>query len=385
MNPDNNAEQTRAELSAIVESSDDAIIGKDLNGIITSWNRGAELLYGYKPEEVLGKHISLIAPPGEADDIAEIMARLRRGERIDHYETVRVSKSGRLLNISLTISPIRNSKGELTGASAIGRDVTEVRRAEAALRLAERLAAVGRLAATITHEINNPLDSIGNVLHLLAERETSEENLDLIRLGQEELRRVGQIVRQTLAFNRSASFPSEFVVKDAMEDVLDMYHKKIKDAGIRVERRYEFEGKILAHSVEVRQVFANIIRNAVEAMDTKGRLRVVVRQSRSWREWNKKGVRVLIFDEGCGIPKGATDQLFNPFFSTKQEQGTGLGLWVSKQIVTRQGGTIRFRSVEGKGTCFSVFLPLRPPERELRKSYNRDEPAPVSRPISLRA
>jgi two-component system CheB/CheR fusion protein len=384
MTPEN-FEKAQAELSSIVESSDDAIIGKDLDGIVTSWNRGAQRLYGYTPEEVLGKHISIIAPPQQADDIPEIMERLRRGERIDHYETVRVTKDGRLLNISLTVSPIWNSRGQLIGASAIGRDVTDVRRAEAALRLSERLASVGRLAATITHEINNPLDSIGNVLHILAERETTEENLDLIRLAQEELRRVGQIVRQTLAFNRSTSFPSEFVVKDAVEDVIDMYHKKIEDTKIQVERRYQFEGKILAHAVEVRQVFANVIRNAVEAMRTNGKLRVAVRKARSWKDLTKAGVRVLVFDTGTGIPKNSQRELFNPFFSTKQDQGTGLGLWVSKQIVTRHGGTIRFRSVEGKGTCFSVFLPLRPPERDLRKTFSKGEKDPVTRPLSMQA
>lgn len=382
MAPDNS--YAFAELSAIVESSDDAIIGKNLDGIITSWNRGAQRLYGYTEEEAVGRHISLIAPPEQADDIPEIMTRLRRGERIDHYETLRVTKDGKILNISLTVSPIRNQKGELVGASAIGRDVTEVRRAEEALRLSDRLASIGRLAAAITHEINNPLDSVGNVLHILAERQSSQENRDMIRLAQEELRRVGQIVRQTLAFNRSTSFPSEFVVKDAVEDILEMYRQKINASEIMVERRYKFAGKILAHAVEVRQVFANVIRNAVEAMPKNGKLQIVVRGSRSWRERNKLGVRVLVFDNGMGIPKHARDRIFSPFFSTKQEQGTGLGLWVSKQIVTRQGGTIRFRTVEGKGTCFSLFLPLRPPGRDLRGSY-RDDEAPASRPLSMRA
>ena len=385
MSPDNLSDKQFAELSAIVESSDDAIIGKDLDGIITSWNRGAQRLYGYTPEEAIGKHISLIAPPEQANDIPNIMAKLRRGERIDHYETLRVSKDGKILNISLTISPIRNGHGELVGASAIGRDVTETRRAEAALRLSERLASVGRLAATITHEINNPLDAIGNVLHILAEREKDEKILDLIRLGQEELKRVGQIVRQTLAFNRSTSFPSEFVVKDAIEDVLDMYRQKIQESSIKVKKRYQYTGKILAHAVEIRQVLANVIRNAVEAMSKSGTLQIVVRATRSWGDMKKVGVRVLIIDNGSGIPNGVRDQLFSPFFSTKQEQGTGLGLWVSKQIVTRHGGTIRFRSVPGKGTCFAVFLPLRPPEQGVRSTQGRDEQAPISQPLSMRA
>lgn len=385
MSSDNFTQKQFAELSAIVESSDDAIIGKDLDGIITSWNRGAQRLYGYTPEEAIGKHISLIAPPEQANEIPNIMAKLRRGERIDHYETLRVTKDGKILNISLTISPIRDSRGELVGASAIGRDVTETRRAEAALRLSERLASVGRLAATITHEINNPLESIGNVLHILAQEETEEKTLDLIRLAQEELKRVAQIVRQTLAFNRSTSFPAEFVVKDAVEDVLDMYRQRIQNSGVKVERRYKYTGKILAQSVEIRQVFANVIRNAVEATSKSGKLLIVVRAARSWSDKKKAGVRVLVIDNGGGIPNRVRDQLFHPFFSTKQEQGTGLGLWISKQIVTRHGGTIRFRSVMGKGTCFAVFLPLRPPEQGLLPTEGRDEQAPMSHPLSMRA
>lgn len=355
----------RSELASIIESSDDAIISKSLDGIITSWNKGAERLYGYTSKEAVGQHISMIAPPDQPDEIPNIMERLRRGERIDHYETVRVTKAGRLVNISLTVSPVLARDGKLIGASAVGRDITDARRAEAALRLTERLASVGRLAATITHEINNPLEAIGNVLYLLSRDQMSEKNQDLIRLAQEELNRVAQIVRQTLSFNRASTFPSEFVVKDAVEDVLDMYQPRILRSQVNVSKRYEYDGKILAHAVEIRQVLANLIRNAVEAMQPRGELLVKVRKAVSWRNLKVAGVRLLVVDNGSGISARARDQMFDPFFSTKEEQGTGLGLWVSKQIVDRHGGTIRFRSKKGKGTCFSVFLPLRPPSTRL--------------------
>jgi PAS domain S-box-containing protein len=362
---DASSENLRAEFASIVESSDDAIIGKNLDGIVTSWNRGAERIYGYKAGEVIGNSIVLIFPPDRREELDEIMRRVRRGEKLEHYETVRRTKDGRLLDISLTISPIYDGGGELKGASAIGRDITEIRRAEAALRLSERLASVGRLAATVTHEINNPLDSIGNVLYLLAQRGLSDEDTTLVHYAQEELRRVLQIVRQTLAFNRSVSFPSEFTVRDTMDDVLDMYQRKIQNSRVSIEKRYDYNGKILAHAVEIRQVFANLVRNAIEAIERTGHLLVAVHQSRSWKDLSKVGVRILVIDDGSGIPEGVRDKMFSPFFSTKEEKGTGLGLWVSKQIVTRHGGTIRFRTRVGKGTCFSVFLPLRPPERDL--------------------
>jgi two-component system CheB/CheR fusion protein len=298
----------------------------------------------------------------------EIMRRVRLGERLDHYETVRRTKDGRLLNISLTISPIYDNKGRLKGASAIGRDITETRRAEEALRLSERLASVGRLAATITHEINNPLESIGNVLFVLSQRELSPEDATLVHYAQEELRRITQIVRQTLAFNRVVSFPAEFAVQDVMDDVLDMYQRKIQSTRATVDRRYRTPGKILAHAVEIRQVFANLVRNAVEAVGAGGHLLVALHPSRSWKDLKVRGVRILVIDDGAGIPEPVRGQIFNPFFSTKEEQGTGLGLWVSRQIVHRHGGTIRFRTKMHRGTCFSVFLPLRPPNRDLGKA-----------------
>jgi two-component system, chemotaxis family, CheB/CheR fusion protein len=365
MKSKNIPQNVRSELASIVESSDDAIISKSLDGIITSWNRGAERLYGYTSEEAVGQHISLIAPPDLPDEIPNIMEKLRRGERIEHYETVRITKAGRLVNISLTVSPVRGRDGNLIGASAIGRDITDARRAEAALRLTERLASVGRLAATITHEINNPLEAIGNVLYLLSQDHLSEKNQDLIHLAQEELNRVAQIVRQTLSFNRASTFPSEFVVKDAVEDVLEMYQPRILGHRVNVSKRYEYDGKILAHAVEIRQVLANLIRNAVEAMHPSGELLVKVSKAVSWRNLKVPGVRLLVVDNGSGISARARDQMFSPFFSTKEDQGTGLGLWVSKQIIDRHGGTIRFRSKKGIGTCFSVFLPLRPPSTRL--------------------
>jgi signal transduction histidine kinase len=193
----------------------------------------------------------------------------------------------------------------------------------------------------------------------------SEKNKDLIHLAQEELNRVAQIVRQTLSFNRASTFPSEFVVKDAVEDVLEMYQPRILGHRVSVSKRYEYDGKILAHAVEIRQVLANLIRNAVEAMHPSGELLVKVSKAVSWRNLKVPGVRLLVVDNGSGISARARDQMFSPFFSTKEDQGTGLGLWVSKQIVDRHGGTIRFRSKKGIGTCFSVFLPLRPPSTRL--------------------
>src|SRR6185369_12622378 len=162
------ADELRIRLAAIVESSDDAIIGKDLNGIITSWNAGAERLFGYKPEEIIGQSVLRLIPEELQSEEPEILARLRADQRISHYETQRVSKTGEKLYLSLTISPIRDAYGKVIGASKIARDISERKRAQMALVESEKLAATARMAATIAHEINNPLESVTNLAYLLS-------------------------------------------------------------------------------------------------------------------------------------------------------------------------------------------------------------------------
>src|SRR6185437_12416917 len=157
-----NAEEARRRLAAIVESSDDAIISKDLNSIVTSWNRQAERLFGYKEEEMIGRSILTIIPPELHGDEDMILSKIRRGEKIDHFETVRITKSGERVDVSLSISPVRDEQGNVTGAAKIARDVGERKKIESALRTTEKLATPGRLAATVAHEINNPLEQLAN-------------------------------------------------------------------------------------------------------------------------------------------------------------------------------------------------------------------------------
>jgi len=163
------AEIALARLAAIVECSDDAIIAKNLDGVIETWNRGAEQLFGYTAEEAIGQSVTLLMPPDRVDEEAIILGRLRRGEHIEHYEAVRRRKNGRLLDVSLTISPIVNEHGQIVGASKIARDIGERKLTEAALIKSEKVAAAGRLAATLAHEINNPLQAIANLVSIWAQ------------------------------------------------------------------------------------------------------------------------------------------------------------------------------------------------------------------------
>ncbi len=194
------ASEHKHRLAAIVQSSDDAIISKNLQGIVTSWNPAAERIFGYTAEEMIGESILKIIPPELHDDEPRILETISRGERIDHFETTRVAKSGERMSVSLTISPVRDNAGKIIGAAKIARDITAQKRTEQALRVTERLASVGRLAATVAHEINNPLEAATNLLYLARERVVRDDVRGFLAMAEEELDRVAHLTKQTLGF-----------------------------------------------------------------------------------------------------------------------------------------------------------------------------------------
>ncbi|HTV66449.1 MAG TPA: PAS domain S-box protein [Bryocella sp.] len=346
-------------LAAIVESSDDAIVSKDLNGVVTSWNRGAERIFGYTPREIVGKSITLIIPPELQDDEPRILAKIRAGERIDHFETVRLHKDGHRIDISLTVSPVRDSQGRIVGAAKIARDISEKKRLEAAIRTNERLAAVGRLAAAIAHEINNPLEAVINLVYL-AQRTPGLPELvrgHLIRADRE-LARVSHIAQQTMAFYRDGSRPTALLVSDVIDDLVVIYERKIALKGLTIERKVRSDLTVVASEGELKQVLSNLITNAIDACESGGKLTIRgyrIENSRTCRH----GVRIVVADNGRGIPAEHRRRVFAPFFTTK-ETGTGLGLWVSKELVEKRGGSIHIRSRQShpSGTVVSIYLPL---------------------------
>lgn len=356
------AEEDALRLAAIVESSDDAIISKDLNGIIRSWNNGAKKIYGYDAEEVLGKHVSMLSPLHLRDEVDEIMSKVRAGERISHLDTQRRRKDGEIIDVAVSISPIFDpERKNIVGGSTIAREVTDLKRAERTLRTTEKLAATGRLAASIAHEINNPMASVTNLLYLLQHHPGLDRtSSEYVKLAQEELQRVTHIVRQMLGFYRESEAPVAVNLKDVIENVLTLYARRLSTSRIEVERRYRTDATVRGFPGEIRQVFSNLIVNSIEALGEKGSIWIDIRASRDWSNPEVRGVRVLIADTGPGIPESARRRIFEPFFTTKGERGTGLGLWVSEGIIRKHGGSMRVRSRTTErrhGTCFSVFLP----------------------------
>ncbi len=351
-------------LAAIVESSDDAIISKDLNGIVTSWNKAAERIFGYKAEEMIGKSITTIIPPELIDDEPRILAKLRAGERIEHFQTERMRKGGERLDISLTVSPVRDRSGRVIGAAKIARDITQEKRMEAAIQISERLASAGRLAATVAHEINNPLEAITNFIYLARQNPGLPENTkSYLDHADKELARVAQIARQTLGFYRDTANAKLVFVPHLVEDVLSVYERKFKSKGLKVERRIEPGLTVRAMQGELKQILSNLLANAIDASREGGRIIVSGRRTHDYRS-GRSGIRLSVADTGTGVSAGHKKKLFSPFFTTKKEVGTGLGLWLTRDLLEKKGGYIRFRSRNSRpsGTIMSIYLPASLPE-----------------------
>ncbi|HET9698152.1 MAG TPA: PAS domain S-box protein [Terriglobales bacterium] len=346
-------------LAAIVESSNDAIVSKDLNGIVTSWNHRAEKMFGYTADEMIGRPITMIIPPEMHKDEDTILSMIRSGQKIDHFETVRLTKSGERIEVSLSISPVRDEQGKIVGAAKIARDITEAKRVERALRTSEKLAAAGRLAATVAHEINNPLESVTNYVYLAKTTPGLPSEVgDYLEYADQELSRVAHIARQTLGFYRGSTRPAWLNATRLVDDIVTVYQRKLINKSITLRKNISSDLKLYAVEGELKQVLSNLLANAIEASDQGGRIQVSARRISDAA--GRKLVRLTVADTGEGIADEHRSRLFDPFYTTKKEVGTGLGLWITKELIEKAGGRIRLRSRVGErsGTAVAIFLPL---------------------------
>ncbi len=353
------ADQSRFRLAAIVDSADDAIASKDLNGIVQSWNEGAHRMFGYTADEMVGQHMLKIIPEDLHYEEEEILRKLRVGERIDHYETTRQKKNGERIDVSVTISPIRDGSGRVIGASKIARDISDRKRLERMLIQSEKLAATGRMAATIAHEINNPLESVMNLIYLARQHSVADAKVqEYLITAEEELERVSHIARQTLGYYKDTGSPVELHLHYLIQNVLTVYNSKILGVGISVDTRFNDLQKIVVSKGEMLQVLSNVIANAIDAMRHGGTLHI---SARKFRGSSGDGVQTVIRDTGTGISPEHMEKIFEPFFTTKGDLGTGIGLWVARQLIERRGGQISVTSStekENGGTTMTIFIPF---------------------------
>jgi PAS domain S-box-containing protein len=351
-----NSTKSLGELAAIVASSEDVILSKDLNGIISSWNDAATRVFGYTAEEMIGTSILRLIPENLHSDETTIMENIRAGRRVEHFETVRLTKDGTPIDVSLTVSPVRDADGQVIGASKILRDISNRKRLEQSLLQAEKIAATGRMAATIAHEINNPLAAVMNLLFLLRPKIVDEEGSNYLATAEGELGRVSHIAKQTLGYYREHASASLASLAEIAEHALMIYEPRCTATGITIKRSFSPSRKVVVRRGEVMQVVSNVIVNAIYAMPAGGTLSVSVGDTTSPAD----GVVLEIADNGVGIPADTLPKVFDAFFTTRATVGTGIGLFVAKQFVEGHGGQISIDShtqPERRGTLVRVFLP----------------------------
>jgi PAS domain S-box-containing protein len=363
------AEQATLLLAAIVESSHDAIVSKTLNGVITSWNKGAERLFGYSAEDAVGQNITLIIPPACRDEERTIIEQLTRGERIDHFETVRMRKDGSLLDVSLTISPMKDASGRVVGASKLARDITERKRAEEALRQAQtdlahasRLTTLGEFTASLAHEVKQPIaaavtdantcvrwitrdepdlkEAREAAWRIVKDANRAEEIINRVRLlfkkgtPQRELVDVNEVARETIVLLGDEASRHSISVRTELAD--DLPH-------VRGDR------------VQLQQVLMNLMVNGVDAMhDVDGPRELIIKSQPA----ENNELLLSVSDTGVGLPRHQADQIFNAFFTTKTH-GTGMGLRISRSIIESHGGRLWAADNSPRGASFCFTLPTK--------------------------
>jgi PAS domain S-box-containing protein len=464
-------EQRLAHMAALIHCSHDAIFTADLDDVVLTWNPAAEEIYGYAAGEIVGRSASTILPADRRRERRDLLARVTSGERITPFETVRLRKDGKTVDVYITVSPLRDADGTLIGLSTIARDISERKSAEAALELkqreledffenavvglhwvgpdgkivwanraemeslgytpdeyighhiaefhadpdaiedilqrlgrneklhsyearlrckdgslkhvlisssvlwdgtgrfihtrcftidvtarklaeealqrSEKLAATGRLAASIAHEINNPLEAVTNLLYIAKDQVDQPEVRNYLALADAELKRVSHIARRTLGFFRDGTEQRVLRLDELVADVISLYRSRLDTQQIALQTRFK-AATVNGYEGELRQVISNLLLNAIDASG-RGR-RIVIRVGAALGR-----ASCVVADEGTGIAIGHRTRIFEPFFTTKKDVGTGLGLWVSREIARKHQGQLHFRTCAEQGQSRTVF------------------------------
>lgn len=352
----------RFRLAAIAESSDDAIVGKDLNGIVTAWNKAAESMFGYKAEEIVGQPITIIIPPHRIDEEASILDRVRRGEKIVHFETERQRKDGGIIWVSLTVSPIRDDEGRIIGVSKIARDLTKrqegerrINELQAELVHVTRVTELGQMVSALAHEVNQPLAAMTNyaaAAHRLLAIGNQEGASQVLERIAEQIERARKIIQQL----------RDFVSKRETERRIENLKEVIEQAsslalidgngGVNMEIVVDDDAaEALIDKIQIQQVLLNLIRNAREAMAESPRRELSIVTARAGHM-----VEISVADTGPGLPEAIRGRLFQPFVTTKRN-GMGVGLSVCRTIVEAHGGRLIAEDRDSGGTIFHLTVP----------------------------
>jgi PAS domain S-box-containing protein len=369
-------DRTKARLAAIVESSDDAIISKDLNSIIMTWNAGATRLFGYTADEAIGRSITMLMPPERIDEEPSILERIRHGERIEHYETIRRRKDGSSLEISLTVSPIIDDHGTIVGASKIARDITDRKRAERALLEADRQK--NEFLATLAHELRNPLAPIRNSLNILRLGRGDLAGTERVQeMMERQVNHMVRLVDDLLEISRITTGKIELRLE--LIEIASVIRSAVETSGPLIDaNRHQLAIKlprepltVEADAVRLSQVVANLLNNAAKYTDPGGQIWLNV-----WREAAE--VVISVRDSGIGIAPELLPHVLEMFTQAERarrhsQDGLGIGLALVKRLVEMHGGVVRAHSAgEGKGSEFTIRLPLS------HQQSTEEEPAPAA-------
>jgi PAS domain S-box-containing protein len=364
--------QSEQQLRTTLDSIGDGVITCDAKGLIQMMNPVARELTGWSQAEASGQPLEkvfCIVNEASRKPVETPVAKVKRLNRIVGManHTVLIRKDGTELKIADSGAPIRDQKGEIIGIVLVFRDITIERKTQDALIANEKLAVAGRLAATIAHEIHNPLDSVSNLLYLMRNGATPEESSQFMDMAEQELARVTQISRAMLGLYRESKAPVVVDLREMLQEILFLLERRLSDSGVAVKTDIPGPISVAAFPAELRQVFTNLITNAAEAAGSGGEIKISVTPQAAGVDVTgqklQAGATVMIADNGAGVPEDVRPHLFQPFFTTKGEQGTGLGLWVSRGIINKHGGVISLQSDTSKiahGTVISVFLATNP-------------------------